>query len=119
MEATERMSPPEAGDAANTRSSIPLADVINAEQAPEVAHAEQAADDDGSAPEHLELSARQMTATNALGGTFGLGLDQFELPKAPVIKLARGEVPDSVQLRKEFVTALVKSSSVFISYLGA
>lgn len=38
MEATERMSPPEAGDAANTRSSIPLADVINAEQAPEVAH---------------------------------------------------------------------------------
>lgn len=33
-----------------------------------------------------------MTATNAAGGTFGLGIDQFELPKASVMKLARSEV---------------------------
>jgi len=42
--------------------------------------------------EDLPLSARGMTATNAAGGTFGLGIDQFELPKASVMKLARSEV---------------------------
>lgn len=67
-----------------------------------------------------------MTATNAVGGTFGLGLDQFELPKASIAKLARSEVrdpaliqiPESMQLRKDTLTALVKSASVFVSYLS-
>ncbi|WFD23258.1 DNA-directed DNA polymerase [Malassezia equina] len=68
-----------------------------------------------------------MTATNAVGGTFGLGLDQFELPKASIAKLARSEVrdpaliqiPEAMQLRKDTLTALVKSASVFVSYLTA
>ncbi|WFD35365.1 DNA-directed DNA polymerase [Malassezia cuniculi] len=72
-----------------------------------------------SDPENIPLSVHQMTATNALGGTFGLGLDQFELPKAPVAKIARAEMPESMQLRKELNTALVKSASVFVSYLTA
>lgn len=46
----------------------------------------------GSPKEGLHLSARTMTGTNAAGGTFGLGLDQFELPKASIAKLARSEV---------------------------
>lgn len=33
-----------------------------------------------------------MSATNAAGGTFGLGLDQFELPKASIAKIARTDV---------------------------
>ncbi|WFD26644.1 DNA-directed DNA polymerase [Malassezia nana] len=73
----------------------------------------------GSPKEGLTLSARSMTATNAAGGTFGLGLDQFELPKASIAKLARSEIPESMQLRKETLTALVKSASVFVSYLTA
>lgn len=72
-----------------------------------------------SPPEHIPLSVHQMSATNALGGSFGLGLDQFELPKAPVAKIARSEMPESMQLRKEVNTALVKSASVFVSYLTA
>lgn len=31
---------------------------------------------------------------------------------------ADSQAPDTMQLRKEIVTTLVKSSSVFISYLG-
>lgn len=46
----------------------------------------------GSPKEGINLSARTMTGTNAAGGTFGLGLDQFELPKASIAKLARSEV---------------------------
>lgn len=45
-----------------------------------------------SPKENLELSARNMSATNAAGGTFGLGLDQFELPKASIAKVARTDV---------------------------
>ena len=68
--------------------------------------------------EDLPLSCKTMTATNAAGGTFGMGLDQFELPKASIQKLAKSELPDSIQLRKDSLAALVKSSSVFVSYLS-
>ncbi|KOS14709.1 histone-fold-containing protein [Malassezia pachydermatis] len=72
-----------------------------------------------SEKEDIPLSAKSMSATNAAGGTFGLGLDQFELPKASIAKVARSEIPESVQLRKDTITALVKSASVFVSYLTA
>lgn len=58
------------------------------ETAPEVDEHENAE----SMKENLELSARNMSATNAAGGTFGLGLDQFELPKASIAKIARTDV---------------------------
>lgn len=78
-----------------------------------------APDVDAESPrEDIPLSAKNMTATNAAGGTFGMGIDQFELPKASIQKLARSELPDSVQLRKDSLAALVKSSSVFASYLS-
>lgn len=47
-----------------------------------------------SPKENLELVTRNMSATNAAGGTFGLGLDQFELPKTSVTKVARTDVCD-------------------------
>ncbi|WFD41242.1 DNA-directed DNA polymerase [Malassezia japonica] len=83
----------------------------------EVERTEEAAEE--SAREDLYLTAKTMTATNAAGGTFGLGIDQYELPKASISKLARSEIPESVQLRKDTLSALVKSSSVFVSYLTA
>ncbi|WFD44606.1 DNA-directed DNA polymerase [Malassezia psittaci] len=75
--------------------------------------------EEDSPREDLPLSCKTMTATNAAGGTFGMGLDQFELPKASIQKLAKSELPDSIQLRKDSLAALVKSSSVFVSYLTA
>ncbi|WFD00543.1 DNA-directed DNA polymerase [Malassezia yamatoensis] len=69
--------------------------------------------DEDSPREDLPLSCKTMTATNAAGGTFGMGLDQFELPKASIQKLAKSELPDSIQLRKDSLAALVKTSSVF------
>lgn len=47
-----------------------------------------------SPKEGMELPVRNMSATNAAGGTFGLGIDQFELPKASVTKVARTDVCD-------------------------
>lgn len=50
-----------------------------------------------SPKENLKLSVRNMSATNAAGGTFGLGLDQFELPKASIAKVARTDVRISIE----------------------
>lgn len=47
------------------------------------------------------------------------GIENYELPRTQVIKVAKSDIPDSVQLRKEVQQALVKSASVFISYLTA
>ena len=87
--------------------------------APDAADASAVVPESDSDPENIPLSVHHMSATNAVGGTFGLGLDQFELPKAPIAKVARAAMPASMQLRKELNTALVKSASVFVSYLTA
>ena len=47
------------------------------------------------------------------------GIDSFELPRSNIVKCAKTDLPDSVQLRKEVQQALVKSATVFISYLTA
>ncbi|GAA5878872.1 hypothetical protein JCM16303_007214 [Sporobolomyces ruberrimus] len=47
------------------------------------------------------------------------GIDQYELPKSVIARLAKGAVPPEVKLQKEVPLALVKSSTVFISYLAA
>ncbi|PWN40333.1 hypothetical protein IE81DRAFT_361753 [Ceraceosorus guamensis] len=46
----------------------------------------------------------------------GEGIDQFELARSQVQKAAKGGLPASVQLRKEVLLALMKASTVFISY---
>ncbi|KDN45275.1 histone-fold-containing protein [Tilletiaria anomala UBC 951] len=48
-----------------------------------------------------------------------LGMDNFELPKSQVAKLAKSVMPANVQLRKDVQTALIKSATVFINYLSA
>ncbi|GAA5928224.1 uncharacterized protein JCM15063_003825 [Sporobolomyces koalae] len=49
----------------------------------------------------------------------GLGIDQFELPKSVVARLAKSAVAPEVKLQKEVPLALVKGSTVFINYLAA
>lgn len=52
-------------------------------------------------------------------GAGGMGIDQYELPKSVIARLAKGAVPAEVKLQKEVPLALVKSSTVFINYLAA
>ncbi|KDQ32700.1 hypothetical protein PLEOSDRAFT_1091179 [Pleurotus ostreatus PC15] len=47
------------------------------------------------------------------------GIEQFELPKSLVTKIAKSAVPPDVKLQKDVVLSLVKSSTVFINFLGA
>ncbi|GAA5981863.1 hypothetical protein JCM5350_005752 [Sporobolomyces pararoseus] len=49
----------------------------------------------------------------------GMGIDQYELPKSVIARLAKSSVPPEVKLQKEVPIALVKSSTVFINYLAA
>ncbi|KAF9236129.1 histone-fold-containing protein [Melanogaster broomeanus] len=50
------------------------------------------------------------------------GIENFELPKSLVTKIAKSAVsssiPDNAKLQKETVLSLVKGSTVFINYLG-
>ncbi|UZJ52335.1 hypothetical protein CBS101457_001655 [Exobasidium rhododendri] len=47
------------------------------------------------------------------------GIDQYELARTQVTKIAKSAIPDSVQLRKEVIQALIKSSTVFINYISS
>ncbi|KDR71662.1 hypothetical protein GALMADRAFT_143909 [Galerina marginata CBS 339.88] len=47
------------------------------------------------------------------------GIENFELPKSVVMKIAKSSIPDNVKLQKETVLSLVKGSTVFINYLAA
>ncbi|KAJ9479761.1 DNA polymerase epsilon subunit D [Pseudozyma hubeiensis] len=47
------------------------------------------------------------------------GIESFELPRGPLIKFAKTTLPDSTTLRKDTQSAIVRSASVFISYLTA
>ncbi|KAF8879600.1 histone-fold-containing protein [Infundibulicybe gibba] len=46
------------------------------------------------------------------------GIENFELPKSIVTKIAKSAIPDNAKLQKETVLSLVKGSTVFINYLG-
>jgi len=43
------------------------------------------------------------------------GIENYELPKSIVMKIAKSSVPDNVKLQKETVLSLVKGSTVFLS----
>ncbi|KAG6863928.1 hypothetical protein C0991_001921 [Blastosporella zonata] len=47
------------------------------------------------------------------------GIENFELPKSLVTKIAKSALPESSKLQKETVLSLVKGSTVFINYLAA
>ncbi|KAF5387552.1 hypothetical protein D9757_006567 [Collybiopsis confluens] len=47
------------------------------------------------------------------------GIDNFELPKSIVQKIAKSALPENAKLQKEVILSLVKGSTVFINYLAA
>ncbi|KIJ19547.1 hypothetical protein PAXINDRAFT_8034 [Paxillus involutus ATCC 200175] len=47
------------------------------------------------------------------------GIENFELPKSLVTKIAKSAIPENAKLQKETVLSLVKGSTVFINYLAA
>ncbi|KIL67043.1 hypothetical protein M378DRAFT_102733, partial [Amanita muscaria Koide BX008] len=47
------------------------------------------------------------------------GIENFELPKSVVTKIAKSAIPDNAKLQKETILSLVKGSTVFINYLAA
>ncbi|KAG6369810.1 histone-fold-containing protein [Boletus reticuloceps] len=46
------------------------------------------------------------------------GIENFELPRSLVTKIAKSALPENAKLQKETVLSLVKGSTVFINYLG-
>ncbi|TFK38558.1 histone-fold-containing protein [Crucibulum laeve] len=46
------------------------------------------------------------------------GIENFELPKSIVTKIAKSSIPDNAKLQKDTVLSLMKGSTVFINYLG-
>ncbi|KAI0308627.1 hypothetical protein OF83DRAFT_1160463 [Amylostereum chailletii] len=47
------------------------------------------------------------------------GIENFELPRSLVTKIAKSAVPEGTKLQKDTVLSLVKGSTVFINYLAA
>ncbi|KAF8132558.1 histone-fold-containing protein, partial [Boletus edulis] len=47
------------------------------------------------------------------------GIENFELPRSLVTKIAKSALPENAKLQKETVLSLVKGSTVFINYLAA
>ncbi|KAJ7464425.1 histone-fold-containing protein [Mycena latifolia] len=47
------------------------------------------------------------------------GMENFELPKSLVTRIARSALSENVKMQKETVLSLIKGSTVFINYLGA
>ncbi|KAG9084782.1 hypothetical protein FS749_004960 [Ceratobasidium sp. UAMH 11750] len=47
------------------------------------------------------------------------GIENYELPKALVTRIAKSAIPENAKLQKEALHALLKGSTVFINYLAA
>ncbi|KAA1473247.1 hypothetical protein DENSPDRAFT_779642 [Dentipellis sp. KUC8613] len=46
------------------------------------------------------------------------GIENFELPRSLVTRIARSALPENTKMQKDTVLSLVKGSTVFINYLG-
>ncbi|KAJ7083968.1 histone-fold-containing protein [Mycena belliarum] len=62
-------------------------------------------------PGSISAQTQQETVTE--------GMENFELPKSLVTRIARSALPENVKMQKETVLSLIKGSTVFINYLGA
>ncbi|KAK8866137.1 hypothetical protein IAR55_001288 [Kwoniella newhampshirensis] len=60
----------------------------------------------------LSAAAQQQKANSA-------GISEYELPKTNLTKLAKGSIPDNVKMQQDVVLALLRGSTMFISYLTA
>ncbi|KAJ7140062.1 histone-fold-containing protein [Mycena crocata] len=74
------------------------------------------------------LSTAKMARKESVQGTISAqaqqelvseGMENFELPKSLVTRIARSALPENVKMQKETVLSLIKGSTVFINYLAA
>ncbi|GAA95993.1 uncharacterized protein L969DRAFT_96726 [Mixia osmundae IAM 14324] len=52
-------------------------------------------------------------------GPDALGLDAYDLPRAVITRVAKSAIGDNTKLAKEVPQALIKASTVFVSYFAA
>jgi len=64
-----------------------------------------------SATAHISAQAQQEQVSD--------GIENYELPKSIVTKIAKSAIPEHAKLQKDTVLSLVKGSTVFINYLAA
>ncbi|EMD31575.1 hypothetical protein CERSUDRAFT_127304 [Gelatoporia subvermispora B] len=70
-------------------------------------------------PRAKEAVQAASTSAQAQQELVSEGLENFELPRSLVTKIARSALPDNTKLQKDVVTSYVKASTVFINYLAA
>ncbi|EPQ53038.1 histone-fold-containing protein [Gloeophyllum trabeum ATCC 11539] len=66
-----------------------------------------------------DSSSNLSKAPSAKNQQDAVGIENYELPKSLITKIAKSAIPENTKLQKEVVTSLVKGSTVFINYLGA
>ncbi|KLO10366.1 histone-fold-containing protein [Schizopora paradoxa] len=67
------------------------------------------------AKESLQAPATAQAQQDAVSD----GIENYELPKSLVTRIAKSAIPENSKLQKDMVTALVQGSTVFINYLAA
>lgn len=60
---------------------------------------------------HISAKAQQEQVSD--------GIENYELPKSIVVRIAKAAIPENAKLSKDVQMSLVKGSTVFINYLGA
>ncbi|RXK39769.1 hypothetical protein M231_02962 [Tremella mesenterica] len=69
----------------------------------------------GPPPTTTDPSSPALVQQNAHSSSIA----DFELPKTTLTKLAKGSIPDNVKMQQDVVLALLRGSTLFISYLSA
>ncbi|EIW72403.1 hypothetical protein TREMEDRAFT_24290 [Tremella mesenterica DSM 1558] len=67
----------------------------------------------GPPPTTTDPSSPALVQQNAHSSSIA----DFELPKTTLTKLAKGSIPDNVKMQQDVVLALLRGSTLFISYL--
>jgi len=73
-------------------------------------------------PKKTEPSAVSVALTQSAKSqqdTVMLGIEDFELPRALVVRIAKSELPDNVKIGKDASLGMTKAATVFINYLTA
>jgi DNA polymerase epsilon subunit 3 len=58
-------------------------------------------------------------ASSSDEGDYGLGVEDFNLPRTMVQRLAKGVLPANTQIQKDALLAISKSATVFVNYIAS
>jgi len=73
----------------------------------------------GPEPQSHTVPQRETSSIDVFPSLPPLTKQDYTLPKAVVIRLAKSVLPENTMIQKEAVAALVKSATVFVNYLAA